>query len=109
MSDSSPNVMFSYMYRDAGNFKQYGEVIFANPDQLPLQSAEEAIRRVLIDGQFFVPTNWSIPLISGFAFDPDLDHSWYEYTELSSTKAPPTDERTLQQFLETLRPSLGIA
>lgn len=109
MSDSCLNVMFSYMYRDAGNFKQYGEVIFANPGQLPRQPAEEAIRRVLIDGQFFVPTNWSIPLIYGFAFDPDRDHSWYEYTELSCTEAPPTDERTLQQFLEMLRPKPGAA
>lgn len=108
MKDSCSNVMFSYMYRDAGNFKQYGEVTFANPDQLPLPSAEEAISRVLIDGQFFVPTEWSIPLIYGFAFDPELDHSWSEFTELGLTDTLPTDERTLRQFLETLPPRRAV-
>ncbi len=105
MSDSSPNVMFSFVYRDAGNFKQYGVVVFANPDQLPLLSADVAIRRVLIDGQFFVPSEWSIPLVNVFAFDPDLDHSWYEFLKLSSTDAPCTDDRTLQQFVASLMSS----
>lgn len=102
MSDSSPNVMFSYMYRDAGNFKQYGELVFANPERLPIAIAEETIGRVLIDGQFFEPTEWSVPFIYGFAYDPDLDHSWHEVCELVNTKAMPTDARTLKQFLDEL-------
>jgi hypothetical protein len=104
VSDSSPNAKFVHFYRDAANYKQYGEVVFRNPDQLPLVSAEAAIRRALIDSDYFVPTEWSIPLASEFPFDPELDHSWYEFVELSSTNAPCTDEddRTLQQFVASL-------
>jgi hypothetical protein len=108
VNDFDHNVLLSYMYRDAGNFKQHGEVIFANPDRLSLAIAEEMVSRVLIDRQFFVPTEWSVPLIYGFAYDPELDHSWYEVTELSFTEESASDDRTLLQFLDALQPSRGV-
>ena len=46
-----PNIKFSYLYRDAGNYKNYGEVIFANPDEMPIEEVEILIKSKLIYGQ----------------------------------------------------------
>ena len=33
------NIRFVYMYRDASNYKQHGEVIFSNETQLTVRTA----------------------------------------------------------------------
>lgn len=50
MSGSSLKIKFSYLYRDAGNYKQYGSVVLDNPDNLSLEEIEKQIRANLIDG-----------------------------------------------------------
>jgi hypothetical protein len=45
-----PNIRFAYMYRDAGNYKQHGEIIFSNKNQLVLDEVEKQIRLFLSGG-----------------------------------------------------------
>ena len=38
------NLKISYLYRDASNYKQYAEVIIANPENQPPSAIEQALR-----------------------------------------------------------------
>jgi len=85
MKGSNPKFKFNYLYRDAGNYKQYGSVILDNPDNLSLEEIERQIRANLIDGEFFIPGKFNIPLINSFPFDTELDHEWYEFEGVEET------------------------
>lgn len=56
------NVRFEYLYRDAGNFKNWGEVVFANPRNICADHvaamAEKALR---IDNLYFVASEVNVP------------------------------------------------
>jgi len=47
------NILFEYLYRDAGNNKQHGQAIFSNPGGIHLADIEAQIRATLHDGQWF--------------------------------------------------------
>ena len=65
-----PNIRFAYLYRDASNYKQHGEVIFSNEKQFAVDEIEKRIRSFLSDGLFFIarqvhvsvtlPNSWQI-------------------------------------------------
>jgi hypothetical protein len=40
------NIKFTYLYRDAANYKQYNELVFANPNELPIQKIQSAITEI---------------------------------------------------------------
>ena len=98
------NVEFPYLYRDTGNWKKVGRVIFANPDQLPL--GETYLRLVAACEHPFADLDWFIPERIGLeplreGWDIDLDGPWHELRgELSATEAHPTDPRTLRDFVQ---------
>jgi hypothetical protein len=94
------NIRFSYMYRDAGNYKERGFVIFSNPSDYSIDKLEKSIRNVLIDQLFFIPSECRIPLVHTFFFDPDLDHEWYELEEIELTPEPVTDKRSIDTFIK---------
>ena len=74
-------VRFKYLYRDAGNYKNYGEVVFANGSGLPLTTIDELIKASLIDGAWFVAKDWGVPelFFTEYPYLPELDHEWHEY------------------------------
>ena len=47
------NMRFEYLYRDAGNFKNWGEIIFSNKNNYDADYLEKLARAVLIDKEFF--------------------------------------------------------
>src|SRR5690606_1346312 len=54
-------IFFNYLYRDAGNYKQHGSVVFGNPNNRRLNEVDQRIRAALIDGEFFVARHWGLP------------------------------------------------
>jgi len=101
------NICFTYMYRDASNYKQHGEVIFSNETQLPLEKVEKQIRSHLNDGEFFIARQ--VHLEERF-FDVlyDDDHPWHEFVRVMATDDPTFDpdywcehkhKRDIAQFL----------
>jgi len=46
------NIRFEYLYRDAGNFKNWGEIIFSNKNNYDADYLEKQVRAVLIDKGF---------------------------------------------------------
>ena len=98
------NVKFNYLYRDAGNYKEYGSVVFAAPNKIDLADYDRKIRDALIDREFFVAETVSIPYLIKLPWDEEIDHSWHEYEGLEFTNEPCDDQtnRGIDIFISTL-------
>ena len=97
------NILFQYLHRDDGNYKTYGEIIFANREGLSLEEAERILREKLIDSEFFYPSKNGIPLFAEHRNSLYFS-DWHEFQQFSITNEEPTDSRDLRkvlnQFLE---------
>ena len=102
MSDLESNLKFEYLYRDAGNYKQYGSMVFDNPTRIPPELAESRIKSILIDGEFFYPEKLQVPRLEIYEFNSEIDHNWYEFEKFSLTDEKPTESITAQSFLDRI-------
>ena len=41
------NLKFHYLYRDAGNYKQFGSVVLSNPTNLSPETASNFIKSII--------------------------------------------------------------
>lgn len=98
MTKSYPNVEFNYLYRDASNYKNYGSMVFSNPNHLEISKIEATIRISLIDGEFFIHEKINIPSLF-FETKNEDDHGWHEFEMVSLTEVNPTDSRTIDDIL----------
>ena len=98
------NVKFVYLYRDASNYKAWGEVIFDNTDNLVLYEIEERLRRSLDGGEYFLANQVCIPEV--FLFQKDIftedDHYYHEFHCVEYTSNQCTDfyGRSIKTFVE---------
>ena len=103
MSDSKDNLKFEYLHRDEGNYKIFGELIFANPNSLSAEEATEKIREKLIDGEFFYLAPASV--------SPFKEHKsicktdWYEFDQLTETQEKPTQKIDFVEFIRDFNES----
>lgn len=96
------NTRIQYLYRDAGNYKQYHEVIVAG------ELEWKDIAGCLDEGNLFIPSQIGLEDIQlmweekGFAFPTEDDHVWCEIEEdgIDYTFLPPTVDVTAQQLVE---------
>jgi len=102
MNASKTNIQFHYLYRDAGNYKNFGSIIFSNPEFISIETLKEQIRSVLIDGEFINHKKAGIPALF-FPKKNSDDHSWHEFENIEETDEAPTDVRTINEFLTSLR------
>lgn len=96
------NTKFHYCYRDASNYKQFGEVVFGGANTLQEQQGLES---AFDEGRYFVAHQIGIPEVF-FDYGEDSvqdDHSWHEYMELEPTDAEPTDPRTFSEFVKQVQ------
>lgn len=96
------NIKFNYLYRDAGNYKTHGSVVFLNPEGLAIEQIESALRTKLIDEVFFDPKVLDVPVLSHpeFSYDPTMDHSWNEFESLEETGEDATDDRKISELIQ---------
>lgn len=106
------NVRFEYLYRDAGNFKRWGEVVFSNANNVDADSltaiAEEALR---MDHLYFVASEVDVPDLHFADYIEVLDHGWHEIHAFHFTDDAPNDAQTrdFEMFAESLlRASQGL-
>lgn len=99
------NIQFSYMYRDAGNFKNFGEVVFVNLNHLSLEYLNTKIKTALLDEMFFDAFAVGVPELFFDEYDEELDHDWHEFDQLAEIKNAPTDtqDRDIEIFILILR------
>ncbi len=83
------NILFEYLYRDEDNYKDYASVIYSNPDNLSIKQIQRVIEHHLIEGAWFEPVKWGIPLFSYHRHNPFgiNDYIWYEFEQLTTTTA----------------------
>ncbi|PKP45155.1 MAG: hypothetical protein CVT94_18850 [Bacteroidetes bacterium HGW-Bacteroidetes-11] len=103
MNIASENIQLSYLYRDAGNYKLFGQVIFRNPEKLSPEEIKSKLLAQLIDGEFFDAEKWGLPVLQFENYHPDMDHPWHEIEKIESTAATISDSRTLTEFLLELQ------
>lgn len=90
------NIQFNYLYRDAGNYKNHGSVVFSNPAILSLEEIDKTIRERLIEGVWFLHEEFGVPPL--FFNDHDVngeDHGWHEYVGVEYTSEQCTNVKTL--------------
>lgn len=100
------NIRFVYMYRDASNYKQHGEVILPNETQRIVEEVDTQIRSVLSDGLFFIARQVQIEE-RFFDVVSEDDHPWHEYVSVEATTDPtfdpvPEQKRDISKFLKEL-------
>lgn len=98
------NIEFSYLYRDAGNFKQFGSVIFRNKECLTPEAITSMIKSLLIDKLFFDPLLSKVPTLFFDDIDEELDHDWHEFENVKEVEFPVNDslQRDITAFIELL-------
>ena len=99
MNDLNNNIKFNYLYRDAGNYKEFGEFIFTNQGSQSLQKIELAIRNCLIEKEFFIPEKWNIPRLNLGGYSPELDHDYHEFESIEITSDSSTENCDISLFL----------
>jgi hypothetical protein len=98
------NIKFYYEYRDAGNYKEFGEVVFSNSENLNLSIIEEEIKKSLIDQISFIAKEIRVPEL--FFIDENFDdHDWHNLISVELTDSEPSDvyDRTILEFTEELK------
>ena len=99
MNDSENNLKFEYLYRDAGNYKQFGSIVFENPTQIQPEMASNYIKPDLIDAEYFLPEKVQIPRFVIIGYNSEFDHDWYEFVKFSLTDETPTASMSAQNFM----------
>jgi len=87
------NLEFRYMYRDGGNYKKSGRVIFSNPERLTSASVAQELQRSFIWGDLFIAAQIRLPevfLYAGGSFSYD-DHCYHEFDVVESTPDAASD------------------
>jgi hypothetical protein len=100
------NIRFIYLYRDASNYKQHGEVILSNETQFAVEEIDQTIRSRLSDGSFFIARQVQLEE-RFFTIVNEDDHPWHEFVQVESTTDPifdpvPEAKRDIAQFLQEL-------
>ena len=91
------NTRFIYLYRDAGNSKQWGEVIFAGPPD-----DRSRLMRSFESGEFFIAGQIRLPerFFGGESCETH-DHCFHEFDSVEPTIDLPTDslKRSFAEFV----------
>lgn len=91
------NTKFSYLYRDASNYKAYRDLVLEGELSL------EDIKSVLEDGEHFIPDQVGMPELQaelgqyGAEFPSEDDHIWHEIDSVEATDEEPDFELTAEQ------------
>jgi len=98
------NVKMIYLYRDASNYKAWGEIIFRNPDNLLLNGIEERLTSSFESHELFVASQVSIPEVFLFFHErfTEDDHFFHEFHAVEFTTDQYTDpcDRSTKIFIE---------
>jgi len=87
-------IVFVYLYRDGGNFKNWGEACFKNEQGLSLEEIDARIRESLIDGMYFSAEQVGLPTLYFEERNDALDHEWHEFDQVREDEertVAPTD------------------
>ena len=95
------NIKFCYLYRDGGNYKNFNEIVFSNPNSKKSQEIEKLVREKLIDCTWFYCKEWNIPDMhfKEFGYDSEIDVDWHEFEAIEETTKKISEENSIDNFL----------
>ena len=98
------NIKFNYMYRDASNYKAWGNVIFINPDELTLLEINTHLINSFGMDRLFIASQIRIPEVFLY-LDDDVtidDHCFHEFTSVKFTSETENDKygRSINEFIK---------
>jgi hypothetical protein len=96
------NIKFNYLYRDAGNYKNFGFVIFRNLTNLSLSEFEDFLTLRLIGEQYFYADEWHIPDLHSGTWNNKFDHTFHEFESIEYTSEPPNTSFNVIEFKEII-------
>lgn len=100
------NIEFRYMYRDCGNWKNQGSVIFGNRHEQSRVDVEQQIMQMIQGDRLIDAETLKLPVLyfREFSYDPQLDHSMHEFIGVSETNRPvdDLDGRDIADVLESM-------
>ncbi len=100
----SSYVRFNYLYRDAGNYKSWAEIIFPNPDQLTLREIDKRLRLAFEQEILFIANQIEVTEVFLFLTHNlnEDDHCFHEYdsVEIIEHSNLSIEHRSIKQFIE---------
>jgi predicted nucleic acid-binding protein len=99
------NIRVEYLYRDAGNFKNWGEIIFSNPNNIDIKVIEKQANDNLLENLYFIAAKADVPDLHFSDHNLNLDHLWHEINsfELTTEKSNDNRNRTIEEFVDSLK------
>lgn len=97
------NIKFAYVYRCGGNYKNYKEVVFDNPDNVDVVELEVLIGSKLYDGMWFYVDQWLLPDMHFGTWDNELDHTWHEFESVTFTEESADFSVSLCDFIARIK------
>jgi hypothetical protein len=101
------NIKFTYLYRDAGNYKKWSEVVFANPEKLALETTAKALRGAFLQDGLFIAHQVRLPE-AFFYTEGDAtsdDHCFHEFDSVKASLEAPNDlySRSITLFISEVK------
>jgi hypothetical protein len=95
------NILFSYLYRDAGNYKQHNDEIFTNHHNYSIEHIRERILNCLIDREYISVEKWGLKDLHFKEWDSELDLPFHEFDGVVTTLDAPT-QLDIDDFLKKI-------
>lgn len=102
-----PNIRFSYLYRDAGNYKNWAEVVFGNAEGLTCENITKVLREAFSPDGLFIAHQVRVPeaflYVRGDANSDD--HCFHEFDCVEVSARTPSDQlsRSIIQFIAEVK------
>ncbi|MBN8474641.1 hypothetical protein [Sulfuritalea sp.] len=95
------NIVFEYLYRDAGNYKNWESVVFSNPRAHDIDTVRASVRQAMSNAEFFDAPAARLPDLHFPVFCAELDVPLHEFFDVSDTDQAPDDlfGRSIDQLL----------
>jgi hypothetical protein len=97
-----PNIKLTYLYRDSSNYKNFGSVVIANPQNIDLNIVKELINSRLIDGCWFYAHEWQLPDLR-FADVNESDPTWHEFENIEYTEVNSNFALSLEELMSVIK------
>ena len=98
---------FSYLYRDAGNYKKCATVVFSNPDGLSSELITKTLRDAFLQDGLFIATQIRVPdvflYVQGDASSDDHCFHEFDAVEICAEAANDKHSRSISQFIAEVR------
>ncbi len=93
MKGAKMNIEFHYLYRDWGNFKNFGSLVFENRSRLAADEIRRRVESAVNCDRAFVASRLKVPdlFFRNIPYNPEFDHGFHEFFDALETERTPSD------------------